>query len=74
MAGDTRHGDASDSAADGGDGPDSSDRPVLAATVVRHQQSPDRVTVAPPDVADADRLTTWLSVDADAVVSLPDAR
>jgi hypothetical protein len=73
MAGDSRHGDARDSAADHRSGPDTTDRPVLAATVVRHQHSPDRVTVAPPDADGEDRLTTWLSIDADAVVSLPDA-
>ena len=60
----------------GGDSPGSidHDRPTLRVHVVRYPDEPDRVTVSPQAVSEAAHTTTWLSVDADAVVSLADAR
>ncbi|MFB6269417.1 MAG: hypothetical protein ABEH83_05700 [Halobacterium sp.] len=46
----------------------------LDATVVRYKNGPDRCTVAPADVSDDQRLTAWLSVDADALVALREMR
>jgi len=50
------------------------ERPALRVHVVRYSDEPDRVTLSPRHVSDADHATTWLSVDADSVVSLADAR
>jgi len=60
----------------GGDAPAPADhdRPTLCVHVVRYPDEPDRVTVSPQAVSEAEHTTTWLSVDADAVVSLADAR
>ncbi len=68
----------------GGDGPDRNDHedgddgvhdpPALCVNVVRYPDEPDRVTLSPCEVSAGDHTTTWLSVDADAVVSLDDAR
>ena len=46
----------------------------LEATVVRYQNTPDRCTLSPPDVDSDRRLTAWLSVDADALVTLAENR
>ncbi|AAG19642.1 MULTISPECIES: hypothetical protein [Halobacterium] len=46
----------------------------LQLTVVRYSDDADRATVTPVSVVDGDVTTTWLSVDAGAVVSLADAR
>ncbi|WP_277553483.1 DUF7511 domain-containing protein [Halobaculum limi] len=46
----------------------------LTAAVVRHEGEPDRCTVYPTDAGEAALTTTWLSVDADILVSLEDAR
>lgn len=54
--------------------PEDDDRPDLCVHVVRYADEPDRVTVSPRGVSAADHATTWLSVDAEAVVSLADAR
>lgn len=46
----------------------------LHVTVVQYSCRPDRCTVYPPDVERHERLSTWLSADRDAFVSLVDAR
>jgi hypothetical protein len=46
----------------------------LRAAVVRHDGEPDRCTLYPTDAADADLVTTWLSVNASCLVELRDAR
>jgi hypothetical protein len=46
----------------------------LEATVVHYEHGPDRYTAAPAAVTDDQRLTAWLSVDADAVVTLREMR
>ncbi|GAA0192488.1 MULTISPECIES: DUF7511 domain-containing protein [Halobaculum] len=46
----------------------------LRAAVVRHDGEPDRCTVYPEDADDVALVTTWLSVDADCLVALDDAR
>ncbi len=46
----------------------------LDATVVRYQNTPDRCTLSPPNVDSDRRLTAWLSVDADALVTLAENR
>ena len=51
-----------------------SEREPLRATVVQYRGSPDRCTVAPADVDADQRLTAWLSLNADAMVSLDDSR
>jgi len=65
MSADARGGDAFSA-------PD--DDSELRLHVVRYTDQPDRVTVSPRDVSAADYTTTWLSVDANAVVPLTDAR
>ena len=50
------------------------EREPLRATVVTYRDSPDRCTVAPANVGDERRLTTWLSVNADAMVPLDGSR
>lgn len=47
---------------------------VLSATVVQYSDAPDRCTVSPPDATGDRRLTEWISVDADVVVSLANTR
>jgi hypothetical protein len=51
-----------------------SPEPALSATVVNYRNSPDRCTVAPADVSDDRQFTAWLSIDADALVSLAELR
>ncbi|MCD2199683.1 MULTISPECIES: DUF7511 domain-containing protein [unclassified Halobacterium] len=53
---------------------DDVDRTPLDATVVRYQNTPDRCTLSPPNVDSDRRLTAWLSVDADALVTLAENR
>jgi hypothetical protein len=53
---------------------DITDRTPLDATVVRYQDTPDRCTLSPPNVDSNRRLTAWLSVDADALVTLVENR
>ena len=53
---------------------EAADRRVLDATVVRYRNEPDRCTVTPPDVSGDQQFTAWLSVDADALVALPENR
>ena len=48
--------------------------PGLTAAVVRHDGEPNRCTVYPDDADDTTLVTTWLSVDADCLVALADAR
>jgi hypothetical protein len=48
--------------------------PALSATVVKYRNSPDRCTVTPADVSEDQQFTAWLSIDADAVVSLAEVR
>jgi len=68
MSADTRETDASESR------DVVLEREPLRATVVTYRDSPDRCTVSPADVSDDQRLTAWLSVDTDAVVSLDESR
>ncbi|MFB6072421.1 MAG: hypothetical protein ABEJ88_05570 [Halobacterium sp.] len=69
MSADTTAVDAGTPAAHEPDDPS-----YLSATVVRYENGPDRCTVSPEN-PDSDRqLTAWLSVDADVVVALADAR
>ncbi|APW99549.1 hypothetical protein CHINAEXTREME_18015 [Halobiforma lacisalsi AJ5] len=52
---------------------DTPSRPVesdLEAVVVRYEDGPDRRTITPRECDDAERLTTWLSANADAFVEL----
>ncbi|MFC3476620.1 DUF7511 domain-containing protein [Halobacterium litoreum] len=65
---------SADSRRSSGDADDPADQPALSATVVPYTDAPDRCTVSPADADDRRRLTEWLSVDADAVVPLSDAR
>lgn len=53
--------------------PESGPEP-LDTTIVHYENGEDRCTVAPPDVGADQRLTAWLSVDADAVVTLREMR
>jgi hypothetical protein len=67
MSADARRGDARTSF-------DDENRPDLRVHVVRYADEPDRATLTPRAVSAADHTTTWLSIDADALVSLADAR
>ena len=51
---------------------DATDRPdvELSLTVVRYDDGADRCTVYPPNATGDSRLSTWLSVDYEAVVDL----
>jgi len=51
---------------------DATDRPdvELSLTVVRYEDGPDRCTVYPPNATGDAQLSTWLSVDYEAVVDL----
>jgi hypothetical protein len=42
----------------------------LSLTVVRYDDGADRCTVYPPNATGDSRLSTWLSVDYEAVVDL----
>ena len=46
----------------------------LTAAVVRYDGEPDRCTVYPEGADDGTLTTTWLSVNADCLVPLEDAR
>jgi hypothetical protein len=46
----------------------------LAGTVVRYRDGPDRLTVYPADASDIDRMSTWLTADADACPDLAEMR
>jgi hypothetical protein len=46
----------------------------LRSVVVRYESSPDRRTVYPVGVEEDERLTLWLSADADAFVDLDASR
>jgi hypothetical protein len=46
----------------------------LRAVVVTYDGSPDRRTVYPPEATDVERLTHWLTADADAYVRLEEVR
>lgn len=53
--------------------PDRTD-PELSLTVVRYSDRPNRCTVAPPGLTGDARMSTWLSADQSAFVSLADRR
>jgi hypothetical protein len=53
---------------------DAADGAPLRAVVVRYEASPDRRTLYPAGATETERLTRWLSADADAFVSLERAR
>jgi hypothetical protein len=42
--------------------------------VVRYRDGPDRLTVYPADASDIDRMSTWLTADADACPDLGEMR
>jgi len=78
MAGDSPTGDAPETDGPttiepGADGPittPAARTSALVAVVVRQDRGPDRCTVYPADAAEATRLTTWVSVNADALCDL----
>jgi hypothetical protein len=75
MSVDALGGDAPDRNDHDGSGVDGAhDPPALRANVVRYSDEPDRLTLSPAAVSERDHTTTWLSVNADVVVSLDDAR
>ena len=41
-------------------------RPRLASTLVQYAGEPDRVTMYPPGASHIERMSTWLTADADA--------
>lgn len=47
---------------------------ALNAVLVRYVDTPDRVTVYPEGLDDIDRMSTWLTADADAFVPLDEYR
>ncbi|ELY82645.1 DUF7511 domain-containing protein [Natrinema gari] len=52
----------------------STDETDLESIVVRYEDRPDRWTITPRECPESDRMTTWLSVDAQAIVDLDDVR
>lgn len=46
----------------------------LEIIVVRYEGRPDRCTVLPRNCPEAERVTTWLSADVDALVDLEEMR
>lgn len=46
----------------------------LAMTVVTYDDMADRCTVYPPGLSSVARMSTWISVDRSAVVSLREMR
>ena len=46
----------------------------LTATRVAYDDGPDRLTVSPAEADDLERMSTWLTADADAFVDLAGAR
>jgi hypothetical protein len=51
-----------------------SDGPALVGTLVRYDDAPDEYTVHPPDAAEPDLLTTWLTVEREDLVDLDGMR
>lgn len=41
------------------------DPPQLASTLVRYDGQPDQVTVYPPGTSSVERMSTWITIDAD---------
>jgi hypothetical protein len=41
------------------------DPPQLASTLVRYDGQPDQVTVYPPDMSSVERMSTWITIDAE---------
>jgi hypothetical protein len=54
--------------------PERPERPRLTARTVSRPDGPDRCTVFPPEATGFARMSTWISVDADVVVSLEEFR
>jgi len=50
------------------------DESRLVATLVRYEDGPDKCTIAPPDPDESERLTTWLTANRSAFVSLAERR
>lgn len=48
--------------------------PMLAATIDRSGDRPATCTLHPPDATDAERVTAWLTAEADAFVDLDEMR
>jgi hypothetical protein len=46
------------------------DSPRLASTLVRYDGQPDRVTVYPPDVSSIERMSMWVTADAETCIDL----
>lgn len=40
----------------------------LASTLVRYDGQPDRVTVYPPDASSIERMSKWITADAQACI------
>ncbi|MFB6191959.1 MAG: hypothetical protein ABEI11_01415 [Haloarculaceae archaeon] len=61
---------------DGGDGGDGRGRPGdrLTATHVAYDDRPDRLTLHPAEADDVERMSTWLTADADVFVDLAGVR
>jgi hypothetical protein len=53
---------------------DPPERTELRSVVVRYETGSDRRTLSPSGATETERLTRWLSADADAFVSLERAR
>jgi hypothetical protein len=49
-------------------------RPRLASTVVQYAGEPDRVTMYPPEASHVERMSTWLTADADACLDPEEMR
>jgi hypothetical protein len=50
------------------------DADLLRSVVVAYEGSADRQTLYPADASEIERLTHWLSADADAFVTLDERR
>jgi len=46
----------------------------LQLAVVHYADQPDRCTVSPPPAVECDRMTTWLSVNREVLVSTESMR
>ncbi|GAB6862417.1 hypothetical protein ACFR97_10620 [Haloplanus litoreus] len=59
---------------DAGPHVDGSDEGRLRSVVVTYEGAADRRTLYPPDATDVERLTHWLTADADAFQHLDEMR
>jgi hypothetical protein len=58
-------GSAASEAGDATGEPAPEELPQLASTLVRYDGEPDQVTVYPPGMSSIERMSTWITVDAD---------